>query len=79
MLSALKSSDVERFGRFFSVKIVFCLVTVNNKRWEMCDSLEQNTYDPLGEVFPEINADEIGDTFDEDLLDSLWASRNIRR
>lgn len=34
---------------------------------------------PLGEVFPEINADEIGDTLDEDRFDSLWASRNIRR
>ena len=37
----------------------------------MLKNLRLCTYDPLGVFFPEINAEEIGDTFEEDLLDSL--------
>ena len=37
------------------------------------------TYDPAGVVLTEIKADEMGETLDEDLFDSLCASRNIRR
>ena len=76
MSSSWKEESNSGFGVFGGVSF-----GLNNQKQNSVDksSLFATllTYDPEGVFLPEINADEMGETLEDDLLDSLCASRNI--